>query len=123
MLKGPESVMVLGVAVKRTELPEIFRLAKASPRNLRLVLEGIMLKRGLKDPASAMSLLEGDLGSKRDIPRIINSQAGKCTGRHRPALRARIGIRYTIFRRPTEPLSLTSLIPVGFCFCKVRYAI
>lgn len=63
MTKDTESVMVLGVLVKRDSLPEIFRLAKQNPRTIRLVLEGIMLKRGFRNPVTAMKFLEGDLGS------------------------------------------------------------
>lgn len=63
-----ESVMVLGVPVKRMGMPELYRLAKANPRNLRLVLEGVMAKRGFADPVSAMALLESDLEYKSFVP-------------------------------------------------------
>lgn len=63
-----ESVMVLGVAVKKLAMPEIYRLARVSPKTLKLVLEGVMAKRGFKNPVNAMDLLESDLEYKNFIP-------------------------------------------------------
>ena len=56
------SVMLLGVAVKRATMPELYRLAREDPRNLRLVLEGVMAKRGFKNPVSAMMLQQSRVG-------------------------------------------------------------
>lgn len=59
--KHGEELIILGVKVEKSGLPEIYRLARTNPRNLRLVVEGIMAKRGFKKPGSAMALLESDL--------------------------------------------------------------
>ena len=53
--------MILGVNVKKENMPEMYRLARANPRNLKLILEGVMAKRGFKNPVSALALLESDL--------------------------------------------------------------
>ncbi len=58
------SPKVLGIAVNKTKMPEIFRLAKADGYTLELVLRGIMRKRGYTKPVQAMKLLEADLGYK-----------------------------------------------------------
>lgn len=68
MKEDVASVTVLGVSVRRATMPEIFRLARSNPKSLKLVLEGIMAKRGFKKPMRAMSLLEGDLGYKNQAP-------------------------------------------------------
>lgn len=62
------TIMLMGVAVKKAVMPEIYRLARTNPRNLRLVLEGVMAKRDFKNPVSAMALLETDLEYKSFIP-------------------------------------------------------
>ena len=59
--KHVEEIIILGVKVKKANMPEIYRLAKANPRNLKLILEGVMAKRGFTNPGSAMALLESDL--------------------------------------------------------------
>ena len=56
-----EEIMILGVNVKKENMPEMYRLARANPRNLKLILEGVMAKRGFKNPVSALALLESDL--------------------------------------------------------------
>ena len=53
--------MILGVNVKKETMPEMYRLARANPRNLKLILECVMAKRGFKNPVSALVLLESDL--------------------------------------------------------------
>ena len=59
--KHGEKIIILGVKVEKANMPEMYRLAKTNPRNLKLILEGVMAKRGFKNPISAMALLESDL--------------------------------------------------------------
>lgn len=61
MTTQEETVTVLGVPIQKAKMPEIYRLAKIDSRRLRLVLEGVMAKRGFKDPIAAIAFLERDL--------------------------------------------------------------
>ncbi|HAH32949.1 MAG TPA: hypothetical protein DCL44_11620 [Elusimicrobia bacterium] len=59
--KHGKEIIILGVKVEKANMPEMYRLAKANPQNLKLILEGVMAKRGFKNPGSALALLESDL--------------------------------------------------------------
>lgn len=67
-MKNRATQMILGVAVYRAAMPEVYRLAQADAGMLSLVLRGIMRKRSFTDPLLAMKLLEGDLGYKSASP-------------------------------------------------------
>lgn len=68
-MKREKAQLILGIAVRKASMPELFRLAKSDAGTLALVLRGIMRKRGYARPLQAMKLLEADLGYKNASPR------------------------------------------------------
>jgi hypothetical protein len=57
-----EIIIFMGKEVKKSVLPNIYRLAKANPKNLEASIKGMMKKQGFPTPGSAMVILESDLG-------------------------------------------------------------
>ena len=57
-----EEIIVLGEVVKRSVMPEIFRLATANKAQLEKTVRGVMAAQGFKKPGSVMAMLESDLG-------------------------------------------------------------
>jgi len=63
-MKNGAKYAILGVEIRKTAMPELYRLARADAATLELVLRGIMRKRSFVEPLPAMKLLEEDLGYK-----------------------------------------------------------
>lgn len=57
-----EEIIVLGEVVKKSEMPEIFRLATANKAQLEKTVRHVMATQGFKKPGSVMAMLESDLG-------------------------------------------------------------
>jgi len=56
-----EILIFMGKEVKKSVLPNIYRLAKTNPKNLEASIRGMMDKQGFPTPGSAMVILESDL--------------------------------------------------------------
>lgn len=57
-----EEVIVLGEVIKKSVMPEIFRLATANRAELEKTVKSVMAAQGFKKPGSVMAMLESDLG-------------------------------------------------------------
>ncbi|MCX5785538.1 MAG: hypothetical protein NTX59_07600 [Elusimicrobia bacterium] len=58
-----EEIVVLGKTVKKSVLPEIYRLASANKAALEENIKGMMAAQGFTNAGSAMAQLESDLES------------------------------------------------------------
>lgn len=57
-----EEIIVLGAVVRKSEKPEIFRLATANKAALEENIKSMMAAQGFTHAGSAMAQLESDLG-------------------------------------------------------------
>lgn len=56
-----EEVTVLGEVIKKSDMPEIFRLAIANKAELEKTVRSVMAAQGYTNAGSAMAMLESDL--------------------------------------------------------------
>jgi len=52
----------MGEEVKKSDFPNIYRMAKANPASLEKTIKSMMKKQGFSNPGSVMVILESDLG-------------------------------------------------------------
>ena len=57
-----EIIIFMDVNVKKSVLPNMYRMAKANSASLERTIKGMMEKQGFSNPGSAMVILESDLG-------------------------------------------------------------
>jgi len=62
-----EEIIVLGAVVKKSVMPEIFRLTTANKAALERTVKSMMEAQGFKNAGNAMAMLESDLGRYRDL--------------------------------------------------------
>jgi len=58
-----EEMAVLGTTIKKSVMPEIFRLAAANKTALEKTVKSVMAAQGYNNPGSVMAMLESDLES------------------------------------------------------------
>jgi len=56
-----EEIIVLGATIKKSIMPEIFRLATANKAALESTIKSVIAAQGFKNAGSAMAMLESDL--------------------------------------------------------------
>ena len=56
-----EEIIVLGAVVRKSEKPEIFRLATANKAALEKTVKSVMAAQGFTNAGSVMAMLESDL--------------------------------------------------------------
>ena len=56
-----EKIIFMEEEIKKSDMPNIYRLAKNNPKNLEASIRGMMDKQGFPTPGSAMVILESDL--------------------------------------------------------------
>lgn len=56
-----EEVIVLGETIKKSDMPEIFRLATSNKAELEKTVRSVMAAQGYTNAGSAMAMLESDL--------------------------------------------------------------
>ncbi len=57
-----EIIIFMGEEVKKSDFPNIYRMAKANPASLEKTIKSMMKKQGFSNPGSVMVILESDLG-------------------------------------------------------------
>jgi hypothetical protein len=58
-----EEIIVLGAVVRKSEKPEIFRLAIANKAALEETIKSVMATQGFTNAGSVMAMLESDIES------------------------------------------------------------
>jgi hypothetical protein len=58
-----KEIIILGAVVRKSEKPEIFRLATANKSALEKTVKSVMAAQGYTNPGSVMAMLESDLES------------------------------------------------------------
>jgi hypothetical protein len=56
-----ETIIFMDKVIKKSVMPNIFRLAKENPKGLEDSVRGMMRNQGYSNPGSAMAILESDL--------------------------------------------------------------
>ena len=59
--KKDEVIIFMGEEVKKSDFPNMYRMAKANSASLERTIKGMMEKQGFSNPGSAMVILESDL--------------------------------------------------------------
>ena len=59
--ENEETLIFMGEEVKKSVMPEIYRLAKENPESLEHSIRAMMRNQGYSNPGSAMAILESDL--------------------------------------------------------------
>ena len=57
-----ETIVFMNEEIKKSLMPNIYRMAKNNPEDLEKTIRGMMEKQGFSNPGSAMAILESDLG-------------------------------------------------------------
>ncbi|MEA3307635.1 MAG: hypothetical protein U9Q34_07605 [Elusimicrobiota bacterium] len=57
-----ETIIFMDKVIKKSVMPEIYRMAKNNPDGLEASIRGMMRNQGFPTPGSAMVILESDLG-------------------------------------------------------------
>ena len=57
-----EIIIFMEEEIKKSDFPNMYRMAKANSASLERTIKGMMEKQGFSNPGSAMVILESDLG-------------------------------------------------------------
>ena len=60
--KAGEQIIVMGEVIKKSDMPEIYRLARANKAELEKTVKAIMKTDGTTNAGGVMAILESDLG-------------------------------------------------------------
>ena len=56
-----EKIIFMEEEIKKSDMPNIYRLTKRNPKYLEKTIKGMMEKQGFPTPGSAMIILDSDL--------------------------------------------------------------